>query len=1153
MKDLYIYRFLILLSCLCIHNISDAQCDCTEYIYLNEVSNGGSVHKFDVSTDGSLTEILNGGNTWYPGSGVSEMSSPHGLVSDLNGFLYIGETAFGDIRRLDCDANLFSESGASNAFVINRGTWNMVSYQNTLYLYNYDIPAVQAYDLCDGTLLGSYDLSNDSGSSWGMTIHESTIYIADSWRNDSNEIYKFDVLTTPYGSVITPLISANGPVSTGSSNLPISALNGIAIDLDGNIYVVNNDRFNQESVPQGSGRILKYSPSGVLLAMSPWDIEQGNTYPGETDNDNRGFFDAIGIIYSETSDRLFVSTSSPTDDCVALFDTDLNYLGAAVPFTNNTSVAKGIAINKECCPTPRTQTIDQVYCEATLGDQIFLNEIFPCDGVVCGAAWVPDPGNTGITYDDCDQSIVINSASTCASFTKMGSNAQCGTYNLTYNVEIFTPGDITVLGDQTVCGTETPNTISVTSSSSNIQWQSSTTSCNDGFTDIAGATSSTYTPSAITETTYYRAVVTETGTCSSGNCQLTSDCVTVTYDANCPTGNCSCTEYIYLNEPFAGSVHKLQVQSDGTLSEIFGGANNDRPWYPGDNSTELPSPHGLGTDINGFLYISTTGSPGGSIRKLTCDGEIFPASEFAIIHPSLAQNIFSIGNTIYNNSNGGPTGRDICTQESIGQVCLNNAGGTNLWGLHYNPVTEMFYATSRGGGNEVWVWTMEEHEQSLAGNLCIDPLLDINPAFDLFGIVSSNNGAFYVISSNLGDGSYIYKFDQNGNQLGVVGPSGPTIPWGSFIGITFSEEQQMLYTSNYTGSPTKDCISMFDTDLNYVGTGFPNPPNGGGSQSKAIGIVKECCPNQTLLELDATVCSKGNGEVVFLQELFDCGDGLLCEGMWSVESANTNQTFNDCSLSIEINGSGCGTYVLEKTTPASGAQQCDAFRIELEVCTEVPEVTLTPAEGTCTDGTPNNDGSIDISGVSNADQTGISIGNTYSGPDYGGATNLDLSSVSGSFENLMHGTEYTVRIFNGSNDCFVDQTITTSTIQCAPVCEIDAISMTSNQCVDNATPENPSDDRVQVGIFVSGTGSTFTLSVDGGTTITPSSGTIGSPGFFMLGLGTAGSGNTYTITVEDATEPSCNQTLVVQAPENCDSVFPCPTKDCGGITIQKNE
>ena len=65
-----------------------------------------------------------------------------------------------------------------------------------------------------------------------------------------------------------------------------------------------------------------------------------------------------------------------------------------------------------------------------------------------------------------------------------------------------------------ICGSGTPGALNSTTAATggtgtyNYQWQSSTTSSVSGFTDIAGATAATYTPSsAISVTTYYRRAV----------------------------------------------------------------------------------------------------------------------------------------------------------------------------------------------------------------------------------------------------------------------------------------------------------------------------------------------------------------------------------------------------------------------------------------------------------------------------------------------------------------------------------------------------------------------------------------------------------------------------------------------------------------------
>jgi len=92
----------------------------------------------------------------------------------------------------------------------------------------------------------------------------------------------------------------------------------------------------------------------------------------------------------------------------------------------------------------------------------------------------------------------------------------------------------------------------------------STTSCSDGFVNIDGETSATYTPAALTDTTYYRAIINETGTCSTGNCAFESDCITINVDtvptlsidgATCDAGN---------------TTYTIDFTSDGTVTSDVG-------------------------------------------------------------------------------------------------------------------------------------------------------------------------------------------------------------------------------------------------------------------------------------------------------------------------------------------------------------------------------------------------------------------------------------------------------------------------------------------------------------------------------------------------------------------------------------------------------
>ncbi|MFN0109510.1 MAG: SdrD B-like domain-containing protein [Blastocatellia bacterium] len=100
---------------------------------------------------------------------------------------------------------------------------------------------------------------------------------------------------------------------------------------------------------------------------------------------------------------------------------------------------------------------------------------------------------------------------------------------ITVTVNNVTAG--TVAGDQTLCSPGDPAaftvpTVATGSGTLTYQWQSSTTDCTTGFNNIAGATSATYdAPSGLTQTTYYRRIV--TSMLGGQPCTATSNCITV--------------------------------------------------------------------------------------------------------------------------------------------------------------------------------------------------------------------------------------------------------------------------------------------------------------------------------------------------------------------------------------------------------------------------------------------------------------------------------------------------------------------------------------------------------------------------------------------------------------------------------------------------
>lgn len=520
-------------------------CNCEEYVYLNETSNSGAVHKFEVAADGTLTEASGSkGMPWYASlneSGDNRMPSPHGLGIDLNGNLYIGEGFNGDIRKLDCLGNI----EPTTSFEVADGGFNINSIGNTIYVNSYPNVGIRAYNTCTGLSAGHVRLSGGTfteDDDWGFYIDDNDTFYALSGfiPAETNSLFVFTPTDTDFANntSYTPVMTSdagNSDPAVGTFGiLPEGDLRGVTTDAAGNIYIVR-----QNENGGTCAKIYKYAPMTYeLLAVSTTDCSE----------DGSGWNQAIGIIYSEDCNCLYVSTESAIDDCVYRFNTDLTntgITGTAIGPVPTSDEAKGIALSTECCPTSPNIVIDTVLCNSSsVGQKFYLQELINCTGSFCEGGWVAGGSNAGMTFDTCENSVTITTTNACGSFSLssdgLDNNNRCGAFNITVN---FLLADIiasTIAGDQSInCGDD-PAAFTVTTAATGsntiiYQWQSSTTDCSTGFTDVAGATSDTYDAPALAETTYFRVVTSVEGTCATDMCQDTSNCLTVIVSGTNPT------------------------------------------------------------------------------------------------------------------------------------------------------------------------------------------------------------------------------------------------------------------------------------------------------------------------------------------------------------------------------------------------------------------------------------------------------------------------------------------------------------------------------------------------------------------------------------------------------------------------------------------
>ncbi len=124
------------------------------------------------------------------------------------------------------------------------------------------------------------------------------------------------------------------------------------------------------------------------------------------------------------------------------------------------------------------------------------------------------------------------------------------------------------------------------------------------------------------------------------------------------------------------------------------------------------------------------------------------------------------------------------------------------------------------------------------------------------------------------------------------------------------------------------------------------------------------------------------------------------------------------------------------------------------------------------------------------------------------------------------------------------------------VCQINAMTIQSLECIEGGVANLDTDNILRVGILATNNNevvTTYSVSVNG-TTVTPSTGTYGIGQFFELGKGSGGTGATYIIVITDLVNgASCARSVPVTSPMTCTpAIEECETPKCGSSNIQVN-
>ncbi|MDW8419204.1 MAG: hypothetical protein RML37_07295, partial [Chitinophagales bacterium] len=296
----------------------------------------------------------------------------------------------------------------------------------------------------------------------------------------------------------------------------------------------------------------------------------------------------------------------------------------------------------------------------------------------------------GGTYDIYDESTnsfivtntpgptyVLNVPST-RTFRLYTRNGTCRSISyLTVTVTVASPlSGGTIAANQTICYNTTPATLTNTASASGgigsftYQWESQT-NCSGGFGTISGATGLTYSPPALTQTTCFRRVA--TNTCGTA----VSNIVTVTVSPQVNFGTVSGGGGTFCGTADPGPM---------TVNPSGGSGSFNYQWYFQNGNVSCPS----GTSTAGWTAIAgatsaTYDPPAGLTVTRTYAVQVDPAGT-----PDC----------------GPPTWANNCVTVTINTPATANAGGPNTLCQTNSPTPLTLSGATIGGGATTGAWTI---------------------------------------------------------------------------------------------------------------------------------------------------------------------------------------------------------------------------------------------------------------------------------------------------------------------------------------------------------------------------------------------------------------------------------------------------------------
>ncbi|AZQ57490.1 gliding motility-associated C-terminal domain-containing protein [Maribacter sp. MJ134] len=341
---------------------------------------------------------------------------------------------------------------------------------------------------------------------------------------------------------------------------------------------------------------------------------------------------------------------------------------------------------------------------------------------------------------------------------------------------------------------------------------------------------------------------------------------------------------------------------------------------------------------------------------------------------------------------------------------------------------------------------------------------------------------------------------------------------------------RFVQTTNGTRWITSELLLDSRTRDDADGDGDINENNGPrtGPTGDAVRLVYETTitlPNTVIPASVSAVAniSSDNTHRISVNGVSD-SDTFIVDGFNNIRSTVFNSGWRPGinTIQIEVNSTGGPVALLveeilvsyqENYEPITQANlnivNCDDNATPSDGTDDILNIELNP-----TGNQPNGSYSVQIDG-------GLTI--TPAIGNYAQTTSFEITGITDTL------TTYTITLTdNQDSDCeFIVQFDARS---CSDQCTLDNANETILGCDGNGTPSDPSDDSFAISLNPQGLrlGANYTVSVDGGLSVTPTTASYGTTTNFTF-TGLTDTDTTYTLTITDENDAACALPLSFQA------------------------